>query len=102
MYQMTLRNGMLADRNLYPTPSRCWCCGRYVEGNRQWAYRHCKNCDVRWQEVLPGTNPLAPVNRDYELMKLRREYLPRGVTGRPWDNFDDFIDHGEKQLACPA
>lgn len=86
----------------YPVPSRCWLCGRFGNGPRSYPQRKCLRCDVTWYSVMPGIDPAAPVNRDYEMDRLRGKYLPRGHVGRPWDYFDDFIDHGEVKLASPA
>lgn len=98
----TLR-AMEAALPKYPVPSNCWLCGRFGHGARSGCLRRCEACDVRWHELLPGTDPRKPVDRERELGKLRAKYMPAGdLTGRPADIFDDFIDHATVKLGCPA
>jgi len=86
----------------YPLPSNCWLCGRFGCGSKDSPKRWCHGCGVTWYAILPGVNPYAPVDRVYELRKIRARYLPRGVEGTGTDIFDNFIDHAEVKLPCPA
>jgi len=37
------------------------------------------------------------------MRRLRGKFLPRGLTGgSPADIFDNFLDHAEVKLPCPA
>lgn len=101
MYPTTLRDTRGLKRPEYPLPSHCWRCGRFGHGRREYPQRRCNACEVTWYAVLPGTDPAAPVNREGELRRLRSKYLPRAGAGA-LDNFDDFLDHGQVKLACPA
>lgn len=101
MYHGTIRT-KARQLPVYDLPGRCWLCGRFVTGSRDTPARRCDHCEVTWYQLRPGTDPAAPYQTEYALTKIRRNYLPRGLEGRPWDIFDNFLDHSEVKLPCPA
>jgi hypothetical protein len=85
----------------YPLPSRCWLCGRYVTGNRDYGLRRCERCDVSWTERLPGyQGAMVPGLEGMQLLLSAKWPLRRHAEYA--DQFDLLIDHAVVNISCPA
>lgn len=87
--------------NSYPLPSRCWLCGRFVTGSRDYGLRRCERCDVAWTERLP-TSPPAVTNSLEGIQLLLAGKWPLRRHAEYADQFDLIIDHAKVSISCPA
>lgn len=85
----------------YPLPSRCWLCGRYVSGSREYGLRRCERCDVAWTDRLPTSGP-ATANSLEGIQLLLAGKWPLRRHAEYADQFDVIIDHGSVDIGCPA
>lgn len=85
----------------YSARSRCWNCGRFVSGSRDYAHRSCVRCGVRWHELLPGQTVTTRQDLERQHLLLASKW-PLRRHAEHADQFDMLVDHGEVNISCPA